>query len=98
MTGFCGMPLTTSDSLIWTELDLDFLKLPGEFERHLCFVFVDHRRSGVFAHVKTFIERELADWRRLFDSIFGHLLSINSEGSKATFAKPATVVFEVENH
>ena len=81
---------------IGTELDIDLLKLAGELERHLRIVIVDDRRSGVFADIEAFIEREFADGRGLLDPIFGHLLAIDREGSKATFAEPATVVFEVE--
>ena len=42
---------------------LDFLKLSGELEWHFRVVIIDHRRSGVFADVEAFIERELAEGR-----------------------------------
>jgi hypothetical protein len=75
---------------IGTELDLDFLKLAGELERHLRIVIVDHWRSGVLA----FVEREFTNGGGLLDSIFGDLLAIHLEGSKATSAKSAAIVFE----
>jgi hypothetical protein len=73
--------------LIGAELDLDLLDAAGEFERHLRFIVVDHRRSGVLAYVETFIERKLADRGSLLDSIFGQLLAINGQGSTSAMMR-----------
>jgi hypothetical protein len=58
--------LVAGAKFVRPELDLDFLKLAGELEWHLCIVIVDHWHSGVFADIKALIERA-----RLFVRIAG---------------------------
>src|SRR5215813_7288492 len=82
--------------LAGAELDLDLVEGAAELERHLCVVFVDHRRSRVFADVETLVERE-PKWLGQLDAALGDLLAVDRKRPLSTLAEASTVVGKVES-
>src|SRR5262245_38069107 len=81
--------------LAGAELDLDLVKGAAELERHLCVIFVDHRRSRVFADVETFVERESNRLGQL-DAAFGDFLAVDRKRPLSALSEAPTVVGKVE--
>jgi hypothetical protein len=69
------------------KIDLDLVERASELEGHLRIVFVDHRRSSVFANVETLVERK-ADRLGERDAPRGNLLAIDTEGSVSPLPIP----------
>src|SRR5262245_39996238 len=83
--------------LAGAELDLDLVKGAAELERHLCVVFVDHRRSRVFADIEAFVERESNRLGQL-DAAFRDFLAVNRKRPLSTLAGAPAVIGKVESN
>jgi hypothetical protein len=75
------------------EPDLGFLKLAGEFERHLRFVIVDQWSAGSWPTSRLSSSQNLPAGEVCS---IRYLLAIDGQGASATFAKAAAIIFEVE--
>src|SRR5260370_435995 len=76
-------------------MDNKRVERPGELERHLCRIILNHGRSGVLAGVHGLVQRE-AHPDRVLNASLRYLLAVNAERAKAAFAEAAAVVFELE--
>jgi hypothetical protein len=72
----------------------EFRQRPGEAERHLVFVLLQHWRSGVLTDIEGFIERE-ADPDRLRNSGLRNLLLVDQQRRRGRLADPAALVFKL---
>jgi hypothetical protein len=78
------------------KIDLDLVQRAVEPERHLRVIFVDDRRSGIFADIETLVERE-ADGLGELDATSGDLVAVDTERSASPLADAAAIVGEVED-
>src|ERR1700733_6148766 len=97
-----GLPDSTVEALLILstkrlrfQTNRQLVELPCESERHLV-VLVVHRRAGVDADIKGFVNRHEKRYG-VGNPFAGHSVSVNGQHAVSAFTETGTVVFEVKH-